>query len=118
MKGSRSAIDRSPVAAATQRALAACQRHAANPEDCVYADTDHMFDVSTDVVDSSPLDSQCFSYKSKFIAIACRPGAQQDNCNIACGNTAAAATDAASARCRANHDGDCALLNAVPVRAP
>lgn len=104
--------------AAARQALAACKLHVANPENCVYADTDHMFDASTDMVDSSPPDSQCFSYNSKFIAIACRPGSQQANCNVACGATAAAATDAAGARCRTNHDGECALLNAVPVQAP
>jgi hypothetical protein len=105
--------------AATQRALAACKRHAANPESCVHADTDHMFDISTDVVDSSPLDSQCFSTTSKFIGIACRSGTQhQANCSVACGATAAAATEAARTRCRANHDGDCTLVNAAPVRAP
>jgi len=104
--------------AATGRALDACKQRAAHPQDCVYADTDRLFDITTDVMDSSPLDSQCFSYKSKFVAIACRPGAQQDNCNVACGATAAAATDAATTRCRTNHDGECALLNAVPVQAP
>jgi hypothetical protein len=103
---------------ATQRALDACKLRAANREDCVFADTDHMFDVSTDAVDSSALDSQCFSYTSKFIALACRAGAQQANCNVACGATAAAATAAARSRCHANHDGDCTLLNAVPVQAP
>jgi hypothetical protein len=104
--------------AATQRALDACKLRAANREDCVFADTDHMFDVSTDAVDSSALDSQCFSYTSKFIALACRAGSQQANCNVACGATQAAATAAARLRCHANHDGDCALINAVPVQAP
>jgi hypothetical protein len=104
--------------AATRLALDSCKLHAASREDCVFADTNHMFDISTDLVDSSPLNSQCFSYTSKFIAIACRPGAQQDNCSIACGTTAAAATAAARSRCHANHDGDCTLLNAVPVQAP
>ena len=103
---------------ATQRALDACKLRAANREDCVFADTDHMFDVSTDAVDSSALDSQCSGYTSKFIALACRPGSQQANCNVACGATAAAATGAARSRCHANHDGDCTLLNAVPVQAP
>jgi hypothetical protein len=103
---------------ATQRALDACKLRAANREDCVFADTDHMFDVSTDAVDSSALDSQCFSYTSKFIALACRAGSQQADCNVACGATAAAATAAARSRCHANHDGDCTLLNAVPVQAP
>jgi hypothetical protein len=103
---------------ATQLALDACKLHAASREDCVFADTDHMFDISTDVVDSSALNSQCFSYTSKFIGIACRPGTQQDNCSIACGATAAAATAAARTRCHANHDGDCTRLNAVPVQAP
>jgi hypothetical protein len=104
--------------AATQRALDACKQRAVNPYDCVHADTDHMFDVSTDIVDSAPLASQCFSHTSKFIAIACRAGSQQDDCNVACGATAAAATAAARSRCRANHDGDCGLINAVPVQAP
>jgi len=104
--------------AATRGALDACKLRAANREDCVFADTDHMFDVSTDAVDSSALDSQCFSYTSKFIALACRPGSQQADCNVACGATAAAATAAARTRCHANHDGDCALINAVPVQAP
>jgi hypothetical protein len=103
---------------ATQRALDACKLRAANREDCVFADTDHMFDVSTDAVDSSALDSQCFSYTSKFIALACRAGSQQADCNVGCGATAAAATAAARSRCHANHDGDCTLLNAVPVQAP
>lgn len=104
--------------AATQRALDACKLRAANREDCVFADTDHMFDISTDAVDSSALDSQCFSYSSKFVALACRAGSQQANCNVACGATQAAATAAARARCHANHDGDCALITAVPVQAP
>jgi hypothetical protein len=104
--------------AATRLALDACKLRAASREDCVFADTDHMFDISTDLVDSSALDSQCFSYTSKFIGIACRAGAQQDNCSIACGATAAAATAAARTRCHANHDGDCTRLNAVPVQAP
>jgi hypothetical protein len=108
----------SAAQAATQRALDACKLRAANREDCVFADTDHMFDVSTDAVDSSALDSQCFSYTSKFIALACRAGSQQADCNVACGATAAAATAAARSRCHANHDGDCTLLNAVPVQAP
>ena len=103
---------------ATQRALDACKQRAANREDCVFADTDHMFDVSTDAVDSSALDSKCFDYTSKFIALACRAGSQQADCNVACGATAAAATAAARLRCHANHDGDCTLLNAVPVQAP
>jgi hypothetical protein len=104
--------------AATQRALDACKLRAANREDCTFADTDHMFDISTDVVDSSALDSQCFSYKSKFIGVACGPGSHQDNCNIGCGDTAAAAIAAARTRCRANHGGDCAKVNAAPVQAP
>jgi len=108
----------SAAEAATQRALDACRLRAANREDCVFADTDHMFDISTDAVDSSALDSQCFSYSSKFIALACRMGSQQADCNVACGATAAAATAAARARCHANHDGDCALINAVSVQAP
>jgi hypothetical protein len=108
----------SAAQAATQRALDACKLRAANREDCVFADTDHMFDVSTDAVDSSALDSQCFSYTSKFIALACRAGSQQADCNVGCGATAAAATAAARSRCHANHDGDCTLLNAVPVQAP
>jgi hypothetical protein len=108
----------SAAQAATQRALDACNLRAANREDCVFADTDHMFDVSTDAVDSSALDSQCFSYTSKFIALACRAGSQQADCNVACGATAAAATAAARTRCHANHDGDCTLLNAVPVQVP
>ncbi len=103
---------------ATQAALDACKLRAGNREDCVFADTDHMFDVSTDAVDSSALDSQCFSYTSKYIALACRPGSQQADCNVACGTTAAAATAAARSRCHANHDGDCTLINAVPVQAP
>jgi hypothetical protein len=108
----------SAAQAATERALDACKLRAANREDCVFADTDHMFDVSTDVVDSSALDSQCFSYTSKFIALACQAGSRQADCNVACGATAAAATAAARTRCHANHDGDCALINAVPVQAP
>jgi len=103
---------------ATRAALEACKLRAINAYDCVYADTGHMFDVSTDIVDSAPLASQCFSFSSKFIAIACRSGGQQDNCNVACGASAAAATAAARARCRANHDGDCTLVNAAPVQAP
>jgi hypothetical protein len=104
--------------AAARRALQACKRHAVNPYNCVYADTDHQFDASADAVDSSSTGSQCASSASRFIAIACERGWQQDDCNIACADTQAAATDAAQTKCRATHGGDCAMVNAAPVQAP
>jgi hypothetical protein len=103
---------------AARRALDACKQRVTNPYSCVYGDTDHVFDITTDVVDSSPVTSQCISSASNYIAIACEPGAHQENCSVACGGTAAAAAGAARQKCRATHDGDCALLNAAPVRAP
>lgn len=106
------------AAVAARRALDACKQRTTNPYNCVYADTDHVFDLTTDVVDSSSRDSQCISDVSRFIAIACEPGTHQENCSIACGGTADAAADAAREKCRTTHDGDCAQFNAVPVRAP
>lgn len=103
---------------ATHRALAACKQHAANPYNCVYGDMDHMFDVTTDIVDTTETDSQCASYAAKFIGIACQSGLAEDVCNIACGASATEATEAARKKCRANHDGECPLTNAVPVQAP
>lgn len=103
---------------AVRRTLEACKRHASNPYNCVYGDMDHMFDVTTDVVDTSALDSQCPSYSAKFIGIACQSGLAEDVCNVACGATAAEATEAARKKCRSKHDGDCAVTNAVSVQAP
>ena len=121
---SPASANRQPICAAgaapmaAQRALDACKRRASNPYNCVYGDTDHMFDVTTDVVDSSPLDSLCAGYAAKFIAIACRHDSPQDDCSVACGDTEAAATGAAQSKCHTTHGGDCALLNAAPVPAP
>jgi hypothetical protein len=101
---------------AVRRTLEACKQHASNPYNCVYGDMDHMFDVTTDMVDTSALESQCPSYSSRFIGIACQPGDTEDVCNVACGATAAEATAAARKKCRSKHDGDCAITNAVPVQ--
>ncbi len=54
-----------------------------------------MFDVTTDMVDTSALESRCPSYSSRFIGIACQPGDAEDVCNVACGATAAEVTEAA-----------------------
>lgn len=101
---------------AVRRTLEACKQHASNPYNCVYGDMDHMFDVTTDMVDTSALELQCPSYSSRFIGIACQPGDTEDVCNVACGATAAEATAAARKKCRSKHDGDCASTNAVPVQ--
>ena len=103
---------------AVRRTLEACKRHASNPYNCVYGDMDHMFDVTTDMVDTSALDSQCPSFSAKFIGIACQPGLAEDVCNVACGASAAAAIEAARKKCTSKHDGDCAVTNAVSVQAP
>jgi hypothetical protein len=103
---------------AVRRTLEACKQHASNPYNCVYGDMDHMFDVTTDMVDTSAVDSQCPSYSSKFIGIACQPGDTQDVCSVACGASAAKATEAARQKCQSKHDGACAITNAVPVQAP
>ena len=110
-----------PVGAAheaTRRALTVCKQHAANPYNCVYGDMDHMFDVTTDIVDTIEADSQCASYAAKFIGIACQPGLAEDVCNVACGATASEATETARKKCKAKHDGECPVTNAVPVQAP
>lgn len=103
---------------AARRALAACKQRASNPYNCVYGDMDHMFEYSTEVVDTSSDTSQCASYAARFIGVACRPGDEEDLCNVGCGNSAAEAKAAASAKCRTEHGGDCTLTNAVPVKAP
>ncbi len=103
---------------AAQRALDACRQRAFNPYNCAFADTDHAFDITSDVVDSSALDTQCASYAAKFIGLACEPGQTQDNCSVACGDTAAAARDAAQTRCNTTHGDACPLVNAAPVQAP
>jgi hypothetical protein len=103
---------------AARRTLEACKKHASNSYNCVYGDMNHMFGITTDIVDTSAVDAQCPSYTSKFIAIACQPGLAEDVCNVGCGGTAVEATQAAQTKCKANHDGDCGVTNAVPVQAP
>ena len=103
---------------AARRALLACKERASNPYNCVYGDMDHMFEITTELVDTSELGSQCTSYASKYIGIACQPGDGQDSCNVACGNSAADALSAAQKKCQDQHHGDCGLTNAVPVQAP
>lgn len=104
--------------ATARRMLDICKQHASNPYNCVYGDTDHMFDITTDIVDSSAIDSQCASYNAKYIAIACQPGNAEDVCNIGCGDSTADALAAARKKCQANHDGECVVTNVAPVQAP
>jgi hypothetical protein len=103
---------------ALRRTLEACKQHTSNSYNCVYGDMDRMFDVTTDMVDTSAVDSQCPSFSAKFIGIACQPGLAEDVCNVACGASAAEAIEAARKKCTAKHDGQCAVTNAVPVQAP
>jgi hypothetical protein len=104
--------------AAARHALAACKQRASNSFNCVFGDMDHMFAISTELVDTSDLGAQCASYLSAFIGIACRPGDAADLCSIGCGDSAAEAIAAARKKCVDAHRGACPLTNAAPVQAP
>jgi hypothetical protein len=103
---------------AARRALAACKLRASNPYNCVYADMNRMFEITTELVDTSEIGAQCPSYSAKYLGIACQPGDLQDSCNVGCGTTQADAISAAVKKCQAEHQGDCALTNVIPVETP
>ena len=103
---------------AARNALIACRERASIPADCVYGDMDHTFLVTTDVSDSSAEHSVCLAIDARFLGIACTPSAGIDICSVACGQDEAAALEAAKERCKATHNTDCTLSNAVEIAPP
>ncbi|MDE2517086.1 MAG: hypothetical protein KGL12_13745 [Rhodospirillales bacterium] len=106
------------VRSAARNALIACRERAINPSNCVYGDMDHNFMITTDVSDSSAEHSVVLATEARYLGIACVPIGGIDVCSIASGNDAAAAVEAARARCKRAHGDGCVLTNAVPVAPP
>jgi hypothetical protein len=101
-----------------QAALDGCRDHAGKKTDCVFADMSRGFAASPVISNTAENASRCGSDQALQIAIACGQSGQLDVCNVACGDTAAAAIATARGRCEAKHQRSCPITGVLPVRAP
>jgi hypothetical protein len=100
------------------RALDACTRRAADPKQCVYADMGRDFANRPSVDNTAENDSRCASDKATDIGLACWRSGELAVCDVGCGNSAATAVAAATARCEARQQRQCPITGSLPVLAP
>ena len=100
------------------RALDACIIRAADPKNCVYADTARGFETRPIADNTAENSSRCMSDKAHDIGVACWRSGELQICDVGCGNSPAEATAAAVSRCEAKHQRQCPITGSLPVLAP
>lgn len=100
------------------RALDACMKRAADPNDCVYADMGRDFEKQPRADNTAENNARCASDKAADIGVACWLSGELQVCDVGCGETPAKAIAAAVNRCEAKHKRQCPITGSLPVLAP